>query len=183
MPKFPFSFDGVPGWGEFTPIPPGVYRAIVTLTEGNSKSSGNYMITAQYMIVDDGEYYGRFVWDYMSFPGLVWENGEIRQVGDVDPRCTGARKWKALCAAVGMDVNSDVDDIDDAELLIKVGIRDDNGERNTIDGLFPIKEETPSLLMQCPECGEHIPIAEMEAHSAMHNVPVTETTETKRRRK
>lgn len=67
MAKIKYDVSDVePGVDYDTPIPRGLYRCkVADVQSGESKSSGNPMLTVEYEIVERGDFKGRKLWDYI----------------------------------------------------------------------------------------------------------------------
>lgn len=67
MAKIKFDVSGVEDRPDFDkPIPRGTYRCKITdITSGESKSSGNPMLTVEYEVSERGDHKGRKLWDYI----------------------------------------------------------------------------------------------------------------------
>lgn len=124
MAKIKYDVSDVePGVDYDTPIPRGVYRCkIADVTVGESKSSGNPMITVEYEVVEKGDWKGRKLWDYIVLnDASAWK---LRQFTDaVGVKAKGELDTDKLVGEIVMiKVKHETDDRDPENPVVRARV-------------------------------------------------------------
>lgn len=131
--------------GEFEPLAPGKYVAVLNEVEAKSSAAGNPMWVAEFGDIRD--------MDGESQPGRLWYNLNLPTTDTPpDDYAKGEEKWKqyqrlcegrikAFFEAFGYEVDSDTDEMVGEEVVLIVGVRTiSNGPRagertNSVNGV------------------------------------------------
>ncbi len=124
MAKIKYDVSDVePGVDYDTPIPRGVYRCkIADITVGESKSSGNPMITVEYEVLEKGDWKGRKLWDYIVLnDASAWK---LRQFTDaVGVKAKGELDTDKLVGEIVMiKVKHETDDRDPENPVVRARV-------------------------------------------------------------
>lgn len=116
---------------DFSPIPPGLYRATVVDSEVGRSDAGNNRIKWEWEVTDE-QYSGRKLWDYMVLQG---SDESVR---------IGQSRLKAMAEACGHpnpNFINDTEDLHGLECLVKLGIKkgkDGYDDSNKITAFKPL---------------------------------------------
>lgn len=121
MAKIKYNVSDVEARPDFDqPIPRGVYRCKITdITSGESKSSGNPMLTVEYEVSERGDHKGRKLWDYIVLnDASAWK---LKQL--TDALGLGSKGTLDTDAAVGervlVRVKHETDDRDPDNVVVR----------------------------------------------------------------
>lgn len=120
-----FGLKDVKPGGNFDPIPPGEYRAIVTKTELKPTKDGTGKRLNIQLQITGGQHQNRVLFDGLN---VVNKSEQAQSIGRA--------QLKSLCVAVNVPDASDSAQLHNKPLMIKVGIRkgQDGTDQNTIKG-------------------------------------------------
>lgn len=127
-----FNAATVDPLGEYTPLPAGDYRCVVTKSDWKPTKSGNGRYLEFGFQVLAGEHQGRTV-----FSRLNLENPNQQAVS------IARSELSSMCRAVGVMTPRDTSELHDVPLIVKVALkkRDDNGEfTNEIKGYASVRD-------------------------------------------
>lgn len=129
-----FGLKDVKPGGNFDPIPPGEYRAIVTKTELKPTKDGTGKRLNVQLQITGGPHQNRVLFD-----GLNVTN-KSQQAQDI-----GRAQLKSLCVAVNVPDAQDSAMLHNKPLMIKVGVRkgQDGTDENTIKGYKAVLPAAP----------------------------------------
>lgn len=135
MPKIKYDVSDAPTGMDFdTPVPKGLYRCKINdLTHGESKSSGNPMLTVEYEITQKGDWKGRRLWDYIVLDdSSAWK---LRQfVEALGKRAKGELDTaKAIGQRVLVRVKHETDDRDPDNPVVRARVGNVSEVPNTDD--------------------------------------------------
>lgn len=111
--------------GDFSPLPAGLYRALIMDSEWKTTQTGGQYLQLQFEVID-GKHSGRYVWSRLNLVNKSDKAVEIAR-GELS----------AICRAVGVLEPKDSIELHNKPLVIKVIVeaRNDNGEpTNRIKG-------------------------------------------------
>jgi hypothetical protein len=133
-----FNANNAPEMPDFSPIPAGVYPAIITDSEVKPSKSGNNYLNLTVTIAD-GQYKNRLVWDILNLwhPTEKVKNIAVATLGKIQK-------------AVGVIDLQDSSQLHNKPLLVKIAVDpgdEQYGPKNIIKGYKAIggKDETPEF--------------------------------------
>jgi hypothetical protein len=138
MAKIGQNLEGVKALGNLTPIPKGIYMAHVVETDLLDEGTEKERISLKWAVLDEGEFYGRLVWDNIMLAG---SDKSVNY---------GRQKLKLIAETIGHSNPNFIDDSDELLQLpccIEVGFgKDEYKDKNEIkaykalDTSFPAEE-------------------------------------------
>jgi len=132
MPGFTFNCNEAPEPQDFSPLEPGEYPAMIIDSGIDEKKNGTEQVWLQYEVID-GASKGRKIRHWYTVKCANEQAVEI-----------GLRQLRNVCESMGLAGITQTEELHDKPLVIVVGFRKDDKERNEVKNVKPFGSVPPA---------------------------------------